>query len=174
MRDAQSTGWYLVFTKPNHENIAKFNLQRQSFHAYLPMLQQHKRKHNLYQLVTEPLFPRYLFIQLTEGIDNWGKIRSTRGCISLVRFGAFPARVPDILIEQLKQNEVFRLTQPQASVPEFKQGDQVQVMDGVLANYEGIVDIKNNRERITLLLTIAEGHTCRVNLSIHQVKAVNG
>lgn len=171
MRDAH-VGWYLVLTKPRHETIANLNLQYQGFQTYFPSLQQHKRRRNLYQIVTEPLFPRYLFICLSSGIDDWSKIRSTRGCISLVRFGTLPARVPDALIEKLKQDEVMRLEKPQANTPDFKAGDNVRVIDGILANYEGIVEAQNSRERITLLLSIAEGHTRSVSLSVHQVQMV--
>lgn len=168
--EVEVNGWYLVFTKPNHENIAKMNLQRQGFTTYLPLLQQHKRIRNLYQVVTEPLFPRYIFINLSSRVDDWSKIRSTRGCVSLVRFGVLPAKVPDNLIEKLRVDESTRLVQDQQ--PDFKPGDKVQVVGGVLANYEGIVDIKNSQQRITLLLNIAEGHTRSVSLSIHQIKKV--
>lgn len=173
MMEVTHNGWYLVFTKPNHENVATVNLERQGFHIYLPLLQQHKRRRSLYQIVTEPLFPRYLFINLSSGVDDWSKIRSTRGCISLVRFGALPARVPDALIERLKHDEDNRVIQQETSTPGFKPGDRVQVVDGVLANYEGIVEMKNSQQRITLLLTIAEGYSRRVDLSVHQVKMVD-
>jgi transcriptional antiterminator RfaH len=161
------SGWYLVFTKPRHENIAKINLQRQGFHTYCPVLQQHKRQRNVYQIVTDPLFPRYLFIQLNTGVDDWSKIRSTRGCVSLVRFGTLAARVPDALIEQLKRDESMRFVKPK---PDFKPGDRVRVLAGVLAGYEGIVDVKNSQQRVTLLLTFAEGHTRQITLPVQQIK----
>ena len=167
-------GWYLIFTKPRHESIALLNLERQGFATYLPVLQQHKRIRRLYQVVTEPLFPRYLFISLSTEIDDWSKIRSTRGCVSLVRFGLLPARVPDDLIVQLQSKEAERLIkQEQSRAPHFKLGDKVRVIDGLLANYEGIVEMKNSQQRITLLLTIAENHTRRVNLSMNQIEMVD-
>jgi transcriptional antiterminator RfaH len=171
VRDGQ-TGWYLVLTKPRHEDIAQTHLQRQGFHIYLPLLQQHKHRRNIYQVVTEPLFPRYLFIKLNSDVDDWSKIRSTRGCISLVRFGQLPARIPDGLIEKLQHEESARLLDQSSCTPDFKPGDRVQIMDGMLMNYEGIVEMKNSQQRITLLLTIAENHTRRVSLSVHQVKAI--
>ena len=173
MQEETRTGWYLVFTKPNHENLAKINLQQQGFNIYLPLLQQHKRRRNIYQVVTEPLFPRYLFINLHSEGDDWSKVRSTRGCISLVRFGMLPARVPDDLVTKLKQDEQTRSVSEIDTTPEFKPGDKVQIIDGLLANYEGIVEMKNSQQRITLLLDIAEGHTRRVNFSVHQVRMVN-
>jgi len=167
------TGWYLVRTKPRQETVARINLQQQGFHIYLPLSQQHKRRRNLYQIVTEPLFPSYLFIWLSLGVDDWSKIRSTRGCVSLVRFGALPAQVPDKLIEQLKHDESRQLKQPETRVPDFKIGDPIRVIDGVLADYEGIIEAKTSQERVTILLTIVDGHTRSVSLSAHQVKMAN-
>ena len=164
------TGWYLVFTKSHHETVAGAHLERQGFGIYLPLLQQHKRLRGLYRVVTAPCFPRYLFIYLNSGIDDWSKVRSTRGCVSLVRFGTFPARVPDALVEQLKHDESKRLVQRPTVTPGFKAGDRVQVLAGVFVGYEGIVAAKNSEERVTLLLTVSEDYTRSVNLSAHQVK----
>ncbi len=173
--DAYKKGWYLVSTKARHETIATLNLQRQGFHTYFPLLQLHKRRRKLYQVVTEPLFPHYIFIHLSAEINDWSKIRSTRGCVSLVRFGSAPARVPDGLVEQLKREESLRFSEGHqaANLPYFKPGDHVRVVDGILADYEGIVEIKNSHDRITLLLTIAENHTRCINLSINQIEKIN-
>lgn len=170
--DNAQTGWYLVYTKPRHENIAEINLKRQGFNIYLPLYKQHKRKKDIYQLIAEPLFPRYLFIRLNSKVDDWSKIRSTRGCISLVRFSTLPARVPDGLIEKLQQGDNARMTETCMSTPEFKPGDRVQILDGILSGYEGIVTIKNSKQRVTLLLSMLEGHSRCINLSAHQIKII--
>lgn len=171
MQDARK-GWYLVYVKPRHESIAETHLVRQGFHIYLPVVQQHKRQRQAYHVVTEPLFPRYLFIQLDSEIEDWSKIRSTRGCVSLVRFGMLPARVPDRLVEQLKQDTSTRLITA-SSVPDFKEGDRVRVLDGVLMDYEGIVQTKESQQRVTLLLKIAEGHTRSVKVPVDQLTRID-
>lgn len=165
------TSWYLVYTKPRLEMIAEANLINQGFHVYLPLNQQHKRQNSFYRIVTEPMFPRYLFIQLRTDVDDWSKVRSTRGCISLVRFDVFPARVPDKLVECIKQNQEQVLYRKLDATPSFKPGDHVQIVDGVLKGYEGIVEAKNSNQRVTLLLSFVEGFTRSVNLSVHQIKA---
>jgi transcriptional antiterminator RfaH len=173
--DEYNKGWYLVYTKARHEAIATLNLQRQGFHTYFPLLQQHKRRRNIYQVVTEPLFPHYIFIHLSVEVNDWSKIRSTRGCVSLVRFGSFPARVPDTLVEQIKKEEALRFSEgcQATNFPYFEPGDHVRVVDGILSDYEGIVGTRNNRDRITLLLTITENHTRYVNLFVNQVEKIN-
>lgn len=166
-----TTGWYLVFTKPKQEINAAQNLILQEFEVYYPLIRYNKRKRNIYQLITEPLFPRYIFIHLDVKKHNWSKIRSTRGCVSLVRFGDLPAKVPDTLIEHIKKVEAeSQLKQNKDSI--FKPGDRVRIVNGILANYEGIVECENSHERITLLLSIAEGYTRKVSLSVHQIKEV--
>ena len=36
--------WYLIFTKPRQENLARENLERQGFTTYLPLTQQSRRR----------------------------------------------------------------------------------------------------------------------------------
>ena len=55
--------WYLIYTKPRQEAIALTNLSRQGFECYLPMLKVEKIRQRKTALVTETMFPRYLFIQ---------------------------------------------------------------------------------------------------------------
>lgn len=173
MNESQ-TGWYLVYTKPRQELDAKINLERQKFTTYLPLQKQPIRKYGVYQVVTKPLFPRYLFIYLSSGIDDWSKIHSTRGCVSLVQFGTCPARVPQLLIEYLKKEETDRISkQTITSIPNFKVGDRIRILDGILSDYEGIVQVKNSQQRISVLLIIAENHTRRIDLSANQIKMVN-
>jgi len=167
------TGWYLVLTKPNQENTAKLNLERQGFSVYSPTITQLKHKRNIYQMITEPLFPRYIFIHLDSKMEDWSKIRSTRGCVTLVRFGMLPARIPESLIETLKADEANRLTQAPPKAPSIKMGDHVRIVGGILKDYEGIVQATCGQKRIILLLTIAEGHTQGINLSINDVRIAN-
>ena len=63
--------WYLVHTKPRQEKCALDNLQRQGYQCYLPTRPSEKLRQRLLTLADEPLFPRYLFIQL--GMDDTGQ-----------------------------------------------------------------------------------------------------
>jgi transcriptional antiterminator RfaH len=64
-----------------------------------------KRVRGRYRSLVEPMFPRYLFIQLDDEGDDWGPIRSTIGVANMVRFGMMPARVPDGLVQLLRGRE---------------------------------------------------------------------
>ena len=147
--------WYLLVSKPQRERVAVANLERQNYEVYLPLMRNRKRVGGQYRSVIEPMFPRYLFIRLDDERDDWGPIRSTIGVANLVRFGMTPARLPDALVQMLRDKEDGPGIQ---SVPEqsFQTGDPVRIVDGVMAGYEAIYQSRSGKERVILLLEIAE------------------
>ncbi len=163
--------WYLVYSKPRQEEIAKANLQRQGFVCYLPMARQPRRRMGRRITCIEPLFPRYLFIALDTVTDNWAPIRSTIGVSSLVRFGSEPAVVPTELVEALAAREDESGVQ-QLPLGEFEKGDRVRVADGPMAGYEGLFLAKTSRERVTILLDIV-GKTTRVSTSLAYLESAD-
>jgi len=150
--------WYLIYTKPLKERLALENLERQGYTAYLPMLTLRKRKRGVYVQVTEPMFPRYLFVHLDKQNDNWSPIRSTRGVGGIVRFGMDPARVPDDFVQMLKDN-VQREEEKASAEPLFDKGDKVRIVDGPFAGYEAVFDTQKASERAIVLLDIASNYT---------------
>jgi len=163
-----SKSWYLIYTKPAQEKVALLNLERQEYQAYLPLRRQMRRRQGRRMEIIEPLFPRYLFIHLDTHTDNWGPIRSTIGVTSLVRFGHEPARVPDSLIDYLKQQEGREGLHVWAE-PAFKKGDRIRVAEGVFKGYEGILLARTSRERVMLLLD-ALGRKVRAQAVVTQIE----
>lgn len=144
--------WYLVFCKPRQELTAKLNLERQGYQVYLPMIRGIKRCNGKKVARIEPMFPRYLFIQLAQGIDSWGPIRSTLGVAHLVKFGMEPAKVPDLIISNLHSiaddEGYFQLPERR-----LNPGDKLRITEGVMAGYEGIMVARTGKERVRLLLS---------------------
>jgi transcriptional antiterminator RfaH len=159
--------WYLIYTKPNLENSADENLQRQGFATYLPRVEQRRRRNGRYITRIEAFFPRYLFIHLNADSDNWSPIRSTIGVANIVRFGGLPVAVPANLIASLRQNDdqygvqrvVQKLMQP---------GDKVAIIDGPFAGYSAIYNKQKSADRIAVLLNII-GKNTELTLSAHSL-----
>lgn len=160
--------WYLVYTKPQQERLALENLERQGYQSYLPLVRVRRRRQGRYVKLVEPMFPRYLFMHLSDESDNWGPIRSTIGVSNLVRFGALPARVPDDLIRALRAREDDQGLQ-KIEPKELRPGDRVRIVEGVMAGYEAIFEAGTGRERVSLLLEIANT-TARVQVSSHDIE----
>lgn len=145
--------WYLVHTKPRSEYLARENLGRQGFKTYLPEIRETRRRHGKLVTAVVPMFPRYLFIHLSEQVDNWSPVRSTLGVTGLVRFGQRVARAPDDLILMLKGQEDGEGVQV-LPVDRYEPGARIRVVVGGMIGYEGIFMARSNRDRASILLDI--------------------
>jgi transcriptional antiterminator RfaH len=149
--------WYLVFTKPRREQVALEHLERQGYRCYLPQWQVEKKKRgritSAWARITEPLFPRYLFIELDTGATgpSWAPIRSTTGVTSLVRFGLQPAKAPVGLIDTLRALEAQHA---QSAARPLEPGDLVSLREGPFAGLQAVYQCQDSNARITLLLEV--------------------
>jgi len=140
--------WFVVHTKPRQEQRALENLQRQGFDAWLPMLTLEKLRRGRIEKVVEPMFSRYLFIQLDKITSNWSPIRSTLGVSKLVTFGNQPAAVPPAIVEALR-------VAPTPHVPGyFSSGDAVRFVDGPLAGLEGLFEAPDGEARAMIFINL--------------------
>ena len=154
--------WYLIYTKPKQESVAKDNLERQDYSVYLPMAVVRRKRRGKSVRIIDAMFPRYLFINLSEQTDDWGPIRSTIGVSSLIRFGLEPAKIPQLLIDALIEREnpegIHELP-----VKDFEQGQKVVISEGPFEGYEALFATHESNERVSLLLKIA-GQTAKIQL----------
>ncbi len=155
--------WYVVYTKPSQEVVAEESLRRQGYTTYLPRLKQPRRHRGKWKEIIEPLFSRYLFIQISLGTDNISPIRSTRGVIGIVRFSSEPVAVSNTIIDALMQKTDLRTGTIISNQPLFKKGDKVTILDGPLARLEGIYQAANGQKRAIILIDIL-GQSQRVYL----------
>jgi len=160
--------WYLIYSKPQQERIANDNLQRQGYMVYLPLASVRRRRKGRTVRVIDPIFPRYLFINLSDQTDDWGPIRSTIGVSSLVRFGQVPAKIPDSLIQGLRLREDSDGIQ---EIPEreFKFGEKVRISEGIMEGFEAIFQCQKSNDRVILLLKLAENIT-RIDIESSQIE----
>ena len=158
--------WYLIHSKAQQEHLAKENLERQGYDIYLPLGLIRRRRHGRAYTQPGPMFPRYLFIRLAAGSDDWGPIRSTLGVSTLVRFGQVPARVPDQLVEVLKSKEDTHGIQVLA-YNVLKNGQKIRIAEGPFEGYEGLFEAKTGRDRVVILMKILEK---QARLEIEQAK----
>ena len=148
--DSETPLWYAVATKARDEAVAKGNLERQHYQVFLPTISLKKRRRGRWTPVTEPLFPGYLFVSLVLGADDPAPIRSTVGCIGLVRFGQTHTPVPSSLIAALQGTSDGAVDAP---LP-FSKGDKVRLIAGPFAGLEGVFDMPRGEDRAEVLLEL--------------------
>ena len=149
--------WYLIYTKPGQENLAKEHLERQRYKVYLPLIRGKRKQKRRTVRTIQAMFPRYLFIYLSDRTDDWGPIRSTIGVSNLVKFGINTAKVPENLITKFKENEQNKGFHDLPDV-KLKFGDDLVIAEGPFEGYEATLLSQNSNERVTVLLKIVEKH----------------
>jgi len=145
--------WYVIHTKPRQESRALLNLERQGYECFLPTIAKKKIGQTALELVTEPLFSRYLFISLDTNINSksWSPIRSTLGVSKLVTFGSEPAKVHNHLIAQLRDHEAKLSSNPQSP---FQPGDLVTIREGAFAGIEAVYQMDDGEARAMVLIEL--------------------
>ncbi len=142
--------WYLVYTKPRQEARALINLEKQGYVCYLPMLSVERLRKGELKVDEEPLFPRYLFVNL-DPERSFITIRSTIGVTSMVTFGSEPARVDEKLIEALRTLSDSACKEPMQL---FTPGEPVEIIDGIFAGVEAIYRQRDGKRRIMVLIEL--------------------
>ena len=156
--------WLAVCCKPRQELIAQENLLRQGFYVYLPRIQVRKRRRGKWVDVIEVLFPRYLFIRIDTVQHSTAPVRSTRGIVGIVRFGGQPAVIPGEVIDDILQREDSASGLRQDNRTLFCAGDPVKLVEGPLADMEGIFAQEDGEERVVVLLELL-GKTNKVKVN---------
>lgn len=166
--------WYAVHSQPRKEALALENLERQGFASWLPKVARSVRKNGRWTTKVEPLFARYLFVNLDIGHQDVSPIRSTLGCIGLVRQAGLPTAVPVGVVEGLQalvdpETGLHQLSQ--LGAPTFKKGDRIRVLAGPFEGLEGIFQRPSAEARAMVLLQML-GSVASVRLNQHDLGPV--
>lgn len=158
--------WYLVQSKPGQAQRAAQELSNQGYEIFCPTIQVEKIKGGKRLEQTEPLFPGYVFIELSELSSNWRPIRSTRGVARIVSFGDQPAVVPDDAIELLREN-----ARRQAIQMSLKSKDPVTLAEGPFKNLDAVFLEYDGEKRAFLLLELL-GTWQRLSVPLSHIKRI--
>jgi transcriptional antiterminator RfaH len=164
----------VVHAKPRQEAVALEHLGRQGFDAWLPRASVTRRRGERWVERVEPLFPRYLFLDVDADEMDVAPVRSTRGCVGLVRFGDRPARVPAQLISWLRgaadpETGLHRVGRSLET--SLGPGARVRVLSGPFEGAEGVLQSLRGEERALVFLDVL-ARAARVELPVGQLGAL--
>jgi transcription elongation factor/antiterminator RfaH len=148
--------WYVLYSKPQKEEYARFHLSSKGLQVFLPQLlfppSANKRK----RLV--PLFPNYLFVRLRLFSEELFYAKWSPGVSRIVSFNGVPASVDDPIVD-------FLMTQVNdkgviEARPNLRCGQEVRITGGPFDRLVGIVqEPPNAKDRINILLTLLNRST---------------
>src|ERR1043165_3004610 len=143
--------WFCIRSQRRSEHIAAANLERNyGIEVVNPRIRFRRNTSRGPAWVTESMFPAYLFARF-----DWKRsldlVRHTFGVAGVVHFGSFWPRVPDHVVEDLREligEEGIRLIEPSIAM-----GDEVEVAAGAFGGFRGIVArVMPARDRVAVLL----------------------
>jgi hypothetical protein len=113
--------WAVARTAPHHERLAVEGVGQAGFETFVPRI----RVKVGAQWRTTPLFGCYFFVRV---VDRWRILERTMGVLSVVKFGASPARVPDAeiagLLDRADPDGIIRLGDRHAGVDRRKPSER--------------------------------------------------
>ena len=150
--------WYCVHTKPLRENYAGEQLSNQlGLEVYFPRMRSIKTIRRVRKVVSEPLFPRYLFCRFDLNL-SFRAVRYAQDVIDVVSFGTAPAVLDKSLVDDLRAwagNEIFI-----SHEPAFHAGEQVLITAGPMQGLKAVIlEAQNANERVSVLLSFLGANT---------------
>jgi len=144
--------WFLLQTKVRQEQRAAENLERQNVVSFCPMIRVEKLLRGRRTEVQDVLFPGYLFVQLGESSVSTTAVRSTRGVSHFVTSAGAPIKVPQGLVEQLRNRVTSQAELIISQLP--KSGAKMQVIDGPFKGLNAVFSEPDGNSRAIVMVTL--------------------
>lgn len=168
--------WYVVHTYSGYENKVASNLETTVENRQLQDLIHEIRvptekvlevgSNGKTKEVERKIFPGYVIVKMILTDESWYAVRNIRGCTGFVGPSSKPIPLTD--------EEVERLGVETRNVEvSYKVGDNVQITDGPLEGFIGMVDeidLEKNRIRVTVSMF---GRETPVDLELDQAEPVD-
>jgi transcriptional antiterminator RfaH len=146
-----TTGWFCLRAQPKHEHIAAAHLRDLAgVEVFLPRIRFKRATRRGTAMVTEALFPNYLFARF-----NWQtslrQVQHARGVRGVVHFGERWPTIDEAIIADLRQ--AVGDTELCVIPAELAPGDAVEIASGNFQGLEAVVTrVMPNRERVAVLM----------------------
>jgi transcriptional antiterminator RfaH len=162
--------WFVVYTLPGKETVARQHLEEQGYNVYLPMFKKIRRHARRVDEVLQPLFPRYLFVSLNLEIDAWRAVNGTRGVSYLLLNDGRPLGISTSIIKELQVQEDENGLVPVACLENFTKGKKLRIVDGTFKDQVAVFQMMDDKKRVQLLLNFL-GRDTKISLPVYAVEA---
>ncbi len=144
--------WYLLYCKRGEQERAKSHLENQEVECFYPKFEVEKILRGKRKKVQEPVFPSYIFVKFDyQQGPTFTAVRSTRGVVDFVRFGAEPKGLSDELIETLQQMD-YLPTDNHPGLP--LKGQKIEIKSGQFAGISAIYQEPDGEARSMMLVNM--------------------
>jgi transcriptional antiterminator NusG len=143
---SETARWYVIHTYSGYENKVAQTIQKvvdnRKLHELIPEIRVPtemavEKKDDKTKEVERKVFPGYVLVKMILTDDSWYVVRNTRGVTGFVGPGSKPIPLSDKEVEKLSALSSDNEQKP--IEVDFSVGDNVQITDGSLEGFVGIV-----------------------------------
>ncbi len=147
---ARDLSWYAVQTMPRHERKVAVELQRKGLHTFLPLIPSARQWSDRVRVLDMPLFPGYVFVQMSPAPDTRIAVLRSKGVTSFVGIRGIGAPIPEPQITAIQS--ILDRKLPFSPYPFLNIGQRVCIRGGSLEGIQGILtEIKGD---LSLVISI--------------------
>ena len=164
--------WYVVQTKPHQERrvIAHLALRAPTVEPFLPKIEIIRKRSGRRIASLEPLFPNYLFLQMSLTAEMWQRVRWAPGSRRILGDDVQPIAVPVDLVQTIRDRvEPLGFVRPQIGIAS---GDHVRVKTGPFAGLEGIFERPTSRRDRARVLLEMLGSVAPLEIDLFELETV--
>lgn len=155
LADVSELYWYAIYVRSRHEFQVRERLTKTGIDVFLPVVERLNRWKDRKKIVTFPLFPGYLFVNIKKNYDDMLDILKMKG---VVRFlGLIPSEPESVPNEQVIA--LKRLVESKEALdpyPYLREGQRVRIKKGPLAGVEGILTERTGHHILVLSVDILQ------------------
>ena len=172
--------WYVIHSYSGYENKVKANLETriQSMHmedrifeVHIPMEDVVEFKAGKKVTVPKKVFPGYILVRMTLDDDSWYAVRNTPGVTGFV---AGNAQKPTPLSRREVERFLGVQEEEEKGKPRFKPewdvGEQVRVVTGPFADFNGVIEELNVDQQKVVVLVNIFGRDTPVELGFEDIQ----
>lgn len=145
--------WYAVHVRSKHDFIVNEALSRKSIETFLPVVERLRQWKDRKKVISFPLFPGYIFVNIENTAVDILDVQKTRGVVRILGNDKI-IPIPDEQIETLKY--FVECKEEIDEFPFLKEGQRVKVVSGPLAGAIGIFLSKGKKGRLVLSMDILQ------------------
>lgn len=172
--------WYVIHSYSGYENKVKVNLETriQSMHmedrifeVHIPMEDVVEFKGGKKVTVPKKVFPGYILVRMSLDDDSWYAVRNTPGVTGFV---AGNAQKPTPLSRREVERFLGVQEEEEKGKPRFKPewdvGEQVRVVSGPFADFNGVIEELNVDQQKVVVLVNIFGRDTPVELGFEDIQ----
>ncbi len=175
---SEAMKWYVVHTYSGYENKAKIALEeriksmkKEAFFGEVIVPEE-----NVVELVKgqrkttkRRFFPGYILVQMILTNESWHIVKDTPKITGFVGDKVNPVPISETEVQKLTNRMTEGQAKPKPRVS-FTEGENVRVIDGPFANFNGIVeDVNQDKGKLKVLVSIF-GRSTPIELDFIQVE----